>query len=129
MTIESTIQITDNKVREFTKLVGDFNPIHLDEAYASRSPFKKRIAHGMLVASHFSTMIAEDFPGPGSVYLSQSINFIGPCYINDTIRFKIKLINRKKNKFYLKTTAFNDESDMILSGEALVLNKKTTKNI
>ena len=76
----------------------------------------------MLVASFFSKMIAHDYPGIGSIYLSQSIRFIKPCYVGDTILYRIELVNRENSKFFLKTSAFNDEHDLIITGDAVVLN-------
>jgi 3-hydroxybutyryl-CoA dehydratase len=128
MQIEKYVKITDRTVKSFAKLTGDYNPIHIDDAFASTSIFKNRIAHGMLVASQFSTMIANDYPGPGSIYLSQTIQFIKPCYIGDTIRYQIELVNQEKSKFFLKTIAFNSSNDMIIVGDAIVINNNLIHN-
>lgn len=122
MIVEQHVEITDKMVKDFAKLTGDYNPIHLDSDFASTTVFKNRIAHGMLVASFFSKMIAHDYPGIGSIYLSQSIQFIKPCNVGDTILYRIELVNRKNSKFFLKTSAFNDENDLIITGDAVVLN-------
>lgn len=119
--IES-IKITDELVRNFSKLTGDNNPIHLDDEYAKNTIFKKRIAHGMLVASYFSKMIAHTYPGEGSIYVSQSFEFLKPCYINDTLEYYIELEKQETYKYYLITTVINQNKDLILKGNALVIN-------
>ncbi len=122
MIVEQHVEITDKMVKDFANLTGDYNPIHLDNDFASTTIFKNRIAHGMLVASIFSKMIAHDYPGIGSIYLSQSIQFIKPCYVGNTILYRIELVNRENSKFFLKTSAFNDKNDLIITGDAIVLN-------
>ena len=79
-----TQTITDEMVRSFATLTGDTNPVHLDEIYAATTRFGKRIAHGMLAASLISAALANDLPGPGTVYLSQSLQFKAPVYPGDT---------------------------------------------
>ena len=75
----------DEAVRSFASLSGDTNPIHLDEAYASESRYKKRIAHGLLSASLFSNIFGTKFPGPGCVYAEQSLVFRRPVYVGDEV--------------------------------------------
>ncbi|OQS42656.1 acyl dehydratase [Chromobacterium haemolyticum] len=77
--------ITDSDIKAFAGLSGDRNPVHLDEDFASNSRFKGRIAHGFLSASFFSAIFGTKIPGPGCVYVSQSLNFKRPVYLNDTV--------------------------------------------
>ncbi|HHR6080929.1 TPA: MaoC family dehydratase, partial [Providencia alcalifaciens] len=77
--------ITDADIKQFAGLSGDRNPVHLDEEYASKSMFKKRIAHGMISSSFFSALFGTQLPGEGCVYVSQSVKFRKPIYINDTV--------------------------------------------
>ena len=70
--------ITNDDVLAFAELSGDINPVHLDDAYAAGTMFKKRIAHGFLTASLFSTVLGTKLPGPGCIYLSQSLKFRAP---------------------------------------------------
>lgn len=116
------VEITDEMVRNFAELSGDKNPIHLDDEYAANTPFKKRIAHGMLVSSFFSTIIAEDYPGNGSIYLEQNLKFLKPCFIGDVVKFKVSLIEEINGKYDLQTDAFIDEVQ-IIKGTAKVLKR------
>jgi 3-hydroxybutyryl-CoA dehydratase len=116
------VEITDEMVKSFAELSGDRNPIHLDDVYASTTIFKKRIAHGMLVSSFFSTIIAEDYPGNGSIYLEQNLVFLKPCYIGDIVTFKISLIEENNGKYNLQTDAFIQDSQ-IIKGTAKVLKR------
>lgn len=123
MQFEENIKITEELVKQFSEITGDKNPIHIDEDYAKNSIFGRRIAHGMLVASHFSKMIAQTYPGEGSIYVSQTLQFLKPCYLDDTLTYCISLIKREKSKFFLKTEVFNSQKELILTGEALIINK------
>ena len=80
-----TTVITDEMIHAFASLTGDTNPVHLDDAYASGTRFGRRIAHGMIAAGLISATLANDLPGPGTVYLSQSLQFKAPVYPGDTI--------------------------------------------
>lgn len=123
MRYSEDILITDKLVGGFSELIGDRNPIHLDEEYAKKSLFGGRVAHGMLLASYFSKIIAHNYPGEGSIYLSQTIKFIKPCYVGDSVTYVISLLEKSESKFLLKTEIFNIRNEIILSGEALVLKK------
>ena len=92
--------ISDDDIHDFAKLSGDKNPVHIDDEYASKTIFKKRIAHGFLTASFISTLIASKLPGPGSIYLKQSLKFLGPVFVGETILIKVKVIeiNIEKKK-------------------------------
>lgn len=114
--------ITDQDVREFAKISGDFNPIHIDDQYAEKTRFKKRIAHGMLAASMLSKLAGMKLPGPGSIYLSQSMKFKNPCYIGDTITAEVKVLNVRSDKpiITLSTTVRNQANELLLEGEAMI---------
>lgn len=118
-----SIKITDALVRSFAELSGDKNPVHLDEAYASQTIFKHRIAHGMLTACFISRVLATDLPGPGSIYLGQTLKFTAPVYLDDeiTIHLKITNIREAKGIATLETTARKSTGEIVLSGEATVL--------
>ena len=77
--------VTKEEVELFAKLTGDFNPVHMDQEYASKTNFGKRVVHGMLTSSFISTMIGMRIPGKGSLWLSQTLNFLNPTFIGDTI--------------------------------------------
>lgn len=121
-----TQTITDEMVRSFATLTGDTNPVHLDEIYAATTRFGKRIAHGMLAASLISAALANDLPGPGTVYLSQTLQFKAPVYLGDTITAVIEVKSAREDKpiATLITTCINQDNVTILEGEAVVLFSK-----
>lgn len=81
--------VTDSDIKMFAAVSGDKNPAHMNEEYAEASRFKKRIAHGLLTASFFSAIFGTKIPGEGCVYVSQTLNFKRPVYINDTVTAKV----------------------------------------
>lgn len=85
MSVSCSRLITDQMVREFSELSGDSNPVHLNEEYAAGTRFKRRIAHGLMSASFFSSLFGTKMPGEGCVYASQSLRFRRPVYIGDTV--------------------------------------------
>ena len=85
MNVSYSQTITDADVKAFSGISGDRNPIHLDEQYAEKSRYKKRIAHGLMTASYFSALFGTKIPGEGCVYVSQSLNFKRPVYLGDTV--------------------------------------------
>jgi len=103
--------------------VGDFNPIHVDEEYAAASRFGARIAHGMLTGGLISAVLGNQLPGPGSIYLSQQINFLAPVYIGDTITAVVEVTAWRADKriITLQTNCYNQNDEQIASGEAVLL--------
>jgi 3-hydroxybutyryl-CoA dehydratase len=120
---ESSRTITDADVRVFADLTGDHNPVHLDEQYASGTRFERRIAHGMLTASLISSTLANQLPGAGTVYLSQSLKFIAPVYLDDTVtvRVTVTAIREDKPVATLETICVNQRGEPLIKGEAVVL--------
>ena len=118
-----TRTITDEMVVAFADLVGDHNPVHLDEAFAATTRFGRRIAHGMLVAGLISSVIATDLPGPGSVYLSQTLRFKAPVYLGDTITVHVEVVKRREDKpiVTLRTICTNQDGKTVIEGEAVTL--------
>jgi 3-hydroxybutyryl-CoA dehydratase len=114
--------ISESDIIQFAEISGDYNPLHIDECYAKSTPFKARIAHGFLIAGLISTVIANKLPGPGTIYLKQTLNFIAPVFIDDTITARVEIlsIEEESNKIYLKTTCRNQNLIIILDGEATV---------
>ncbi len=115
--------VTETDVVLFAMVTGDTNPVHLDEAHAARSQFGGRIAHGMLTAGFVSATMASRLPGPGAVYLSQSMRFVRPVRIGDAITTRVEIIGLDpvKRHVRLATTCRNQSGKMVLDGEALVL--------
>lgn len=115
--------ITDEDVRAFADLTGDHNPVHLDEEYASSTRFKRRIAHGMLAASLISSALANKLPGEGTVYLSQSLKFVAPVYLGDTVTARVTIMGIREDKpiATLETMCLNQHGETLVKGEAVVL--------
>jgi 3-hydroxybutyryl-CoA dehydratase len=117
-----TTTITDEMIRLFADLTGDTNPVHLDEAYAAGTRFGRRIAHGMIAAGLISATLANDLPGPGTVYLSQTLQFKAPVYPGDTITTTVEVKTARLDKpiLTLATTCKNQSDVLVLEGEAVV---------
>jgi 3-hydroxybutyryl-CoA dehydratase len=114
--------ITDTDIVRFAEVSGDRNPVHLDEEYAAQSPFGRRVAHGFLTGSMISAMIGMDLPGPGSIYLGQTMKFLAPVAIGDTVTVSVEVIAVREEKriLTLRTDAKNQDGVMVLTGEAVV---------
>jgi acyl dehydratase len=121
-----TTTITDEMIRAFADLTGDTNPVHLDDAYAAGTRFGRRIAHGMIAAGLISAALANDLPGPGTVYLSQTLQFKAPVYPGDTITtaVEVKTVRPDKPVVTLTTVCTNQGDVVVLEGEAVVLVNK-----
>src|SRR5690348_12804241 len=104
MTASVAKTVVDSDIRNFADASGDHNPVHLDEDYAKTTRFGKRIAHGMLSASFISTVLGTKLPGPGTIYLEQTLQFCRPVFIGDTITATVTVtrVNRKTNHAWLK---------------------------
>lgn len=114
---------TDEDVRTFAQISGDYNPIHLDETYAAGTIFKRRIVHGMLVTSLISAALANDLPGAGCIYLSQQVSFKKPVYIGDTVTVKLTCTAYRESRRIatLETLVTNQEGMVVIEGEAVVM--------
>ena len=121
--------VTETDIYLYAGITGDFNPAHVNEAYAKNTFFKTRIAHGMLTAGFISAVIANQLPGPGTIYLKQDLSFLAPVHIGDTITGRVEIIelNSEKNRVRLKTTCSNQDGVIVISGEGLVTPPKATK--
>ena len=118
-----TTTITDEMIRLFANLSGDNNPVHLDDDYAQTTRFGRRIAHGMIAAGLISATLANDLPGPGTVYLSQTLQFKAPVFPGDTITTTVEVKNVRPDKPIVTLTTFckNQDDKVVLEGEAVVL--------
>ena len=117
-----TRTVTDADIAGFADVSGDHNPVHLDEAFAQTTPFKGRIAHGMLSAAWISALIAGELPGPGTIYLQQSLSFRRPVRPGDevVVRVAVTAIDREKARVTLATTC-TVAGKAVVEGEAVVL--------
>ncbi len=115
--------MTAADIDAFAQATGDVNPVHLDDAYAARTRFGRRIAHGMLAASYVSTLLGTRFPGPGSIYLSQTLKFTKPVFIDDTLTVTatITAYRPERGLVTLETAVSNQRGEIVLRGEAVCL--------
>jgi acyl dehydratase len=114
--------ILEADIRRFAEVSGDFNPIHLDEEFASQTRFGQRIAHGMLSASLISAVLANDLPGQGSIYLGQTLQFVAPVFIGDEVTARVTVIAVRETKpiATLETVCVNQRNEVVIKGEATV---------
>lgn len=114
--------VTEKDIQAFADVSGDHNPVHLDAAFAETTPFKGRIAHGMLSGAYISATIAGDLPGPGSIYISQTLNFRRPVRIDDTVLTRVTIIavDHDKARVTLKTECLVN-GKTVVEGEAVVM--------
>ena len=116
-------KINEALVNDFAKISGDFNPLHMNEEYASSTNFGKRVCHGMLLSSFFSRLIGMYLPGKNSLYFSQTLNFRNPCFIGDHVDILGEIIEKKPNMklITLKTSIHNQTGKCLIDGLAKVI--------
>ena len=119
MTSSFSKAVTEADIVAFAEVSGDFNPVHMDQAYAETTLFKGRIAHGMLSAAYISTVLGTQLPGPGCVYLSQSLKFEAPVRIGDAVeaRVEVTAVDREQRRVTLITLCQVDKT-VVVKGEA-----------
>lgn len=112
--------ITESDIELFARATGDFNPVHLDQAYAEKTMFKGRIAHGLLSVGLLSNILGTILPGHGTIYLSQEATFRAPVRIGDTVTARVEIIELipEKNRAKFRTTCFNQDGKMVVDGVA-----------
>jgi 3-hydroxybutyryl-CoA dehydratase len=115
--------ITEADVSAFAQISGDTNPVHLDKEYAAKTIFKERVAHGMLTAGLISAVLGTRLPGVGSIYLSQSLKFVAPVKLGDTVEAEVEVIEKleEKNRVRLRTVCRNQSGQVVIDGEALIM--------
>jgi len=115
--------VTETDIALFAGVTGDFNPVHIDAVAAERSMFGGRVAHGMLSAGFISAVLGMRLPGPGSVYLSQSLRFTKPVRIGDTVTARVEVLEviAAKRRVRLATTCRNQNGEVVVEGEAVVM--------
>jgi 3-hydroxybutyryl-CoA dehydratase len=112
--------VTEDDIELFAKATGDFNPVHLDQAYAQKTIFKGRIAHGLLSVGLISTILGNILPGHGTIYLSQEVKFLAPVKIGDTITARVEVMELipEKNRVKFRTTCTNQDGKVVIDGIA-----------
>jgi len=123
--------VSEADIYLYAGVTGDFNPAHINEAYAKQTFFKGRIAHGMLSAGFISAVIANRLPGPGTIYIRQELNFLAPVRIGDTVTARVEVVERilDKNRLLLKTTCVVTDGTVVVDGQALVSPPKLRKSV
>lgn len=115
--------VTEQDITLFAMVSGDINPVHMDEAFAQNTPFGGRIAHGMFTGALVSAALAMKLPGPGTVYLNQSLKFKAPVMIGDEITVNLKVIKKRDDRKFvtLDCDITNQEGKTVAAGEAMVM--------
>jgi len=120
------VKITEEMVNTFAQLSGDLNPLHMDDSYAQKTKFGKRVCHGMLLSSLFSKLVGMYLPGKNSLYFSQSLNFKSPCYIDDIVVVEGEVIKKSPalNMITLKTQITNQDRICLIDGLGKIIIRK-----
>tara|TARA_Y100000746_G_C15403397_1_gene407306 strand:- start:582 stop:1013 length:432 start_codon:yes stop_codon:yes gene_type:complete len=120
---EFQVEITESLVNDFAKISGDFSPIHMDDLYAKSTTFKKRVVHGMLLASFLSRMDGMFLPGKHALYFSQSVEFRNPCFIGDVLTISSKVIDKSDSTKIIKIESkiTNQENKLLVYGLGRVI--------
>lgn len=119
-------EITPEQVRSFAEASGDFNPLHFDEEFCAGTRFKKPIVHGLLGASVFSKVYGNIFPGNGTVYVSQTLNFKKPIYpaTKYTAHFEVIALDSAKSRLTVRCEVLDKDGVVCLSGESVLFNEE-----
>lgn len=114
--------ISADDVHRFAEVVGDQNPVHIDAEYAEKSFFKNRIVHGAFLAGLISKVLGMDFPGQGTIYISQNSVFKRPVYVDTTVKVEVKVteVLTEKRRLVLDTIVLNQNGEVCLAGLATV---------
>lgn len=122
--------IGERDIQLFAAMSGDRNPVHLDAEFARGTLFKERIAHGMLSGALISAAVACTLPGPGTIYLGQTMRFARPVKIGDTITVHVEILEKlPKNRVRVGTNVFNQNEELVVEGEAEVLAPRRAETV
>ena len=126
--ISEVIPVTEKMVQQFAEVSGDFNPMHMDEEYAKTTRFGRRIAHGMLSASFISRVLAQKL-GPGGIYLSQTLKFLQPVFIGDTVEvtLTVQTIREGKGIASVETIVKKTTGEICVKGDAMIMDASSLK--
>ena len=114
--------ITEEDVFLFAGITGDRNPMHTSREFAAKTKFGERIAHGMLTAGLISAVFGMKLPGPGCIYLSQTLQFMAPVKIGDEITARVEIVEViSERRLRFRTQCFNQRSELVLDGEAVLV--------
>ena len=113
-----TKTFTEDDVRRFIDITGDVNPLHVDDHFAAKTQFKRRVIQGMLTASIFSHMVGMLMPGTGAIYRSQTLRFLLPVYVGDTVtaHFVIRSVDEAKHRLEIDAWIENETGEHVIDG-------------
>lgn len=113
-----TKTFTDEDVQRFIAITSDVNPLHVDDAFAAKTRFGRRVLHGMLTASLFSTMVGMLLPGTGAIYRSQTLNFLLPVHVDETVtaHFAVRSVDREKHRLVIDAWIENEAGERVIEG-------------
>lgn len=116
--VSFTKTFTEDDLRRFIEITGDVNPLHVDEEFAAATPFGRRVLHGMLTASIFSTMVGMLLPGTGAIYRSQTIRFLLPVHLDETVtaHFVVRSVDRAKHRLEIDSWIENEAGERVIEG-------------
>jgi 3-hydroxybutyryl-CoA dehydratase len=122
-TFSKSREVTDELIRAYAEISGDFNPIHLDEEFAKQTRFGRRIAHGMLSGAFISGVLGYEFSVRKIVYMSQTMRFVAPVFIGDTITTTATVLNIREDKpiVTVETVCTNQNGETVIKGEAVLM--------
>ena len=114
-----TLTLGEAEVAAYAKITGDYNPLHFDEAFAAGTRFGKRVVHGGLTSGILNALVAEDLPGPGTVFMSQQLKFVAPVFIGDSITGEVEVLEVHDTKpvTKLRATVHRADGELVLEGE------------
>lgn len=122
-TFSTSREVTDDVIRKFAEVSGDYNPIHLDDDFAAKTRFGRRIAHGMLSGAFISAVLGNEFRERKIIYLSQTMKFTAPVYLGDTVTTTATVTGIREDKgiVTLETVCTNQDGEVTLKGESAVM--------
>ena len=122
--------VTERDIQLFAEVSGDHNPVHLDAEYAATTMFKERIAHGMFSGALISAAVACELPGPGTIYIGQSMRFTAPVKLGDTLTVRLEILEKlPKFRVRVATRVFNQNDEMVVDGEAEILAPRKAQTV
>ena len=124
---ERLFAVTDAAVHAFAEVSGDHNPVHLDEDYARRTVFRGRVAHGLLLGAHISAVLGENLPGPGSIYLSQTLEFEHPVRIGAEVLVRVEVLSMDEHRRATLSTVCTVDGQVVAKGQAVVIPPRRRK--
>lgn len=126
-----TRTITEEIINDFARVTGDANPVHTDPAYAEKTIFRGRVAHGVYSLGIFSTILGNILPGYGTIFLSQEVRFLAPVRIGDTITARVEIVEliHEKNRVKFRTTCANQEGRIVVDGTAWAMPPKKKNDV